>query len=175
MEEPALKFPHNKINTSKMLERMPMEIQRGGRPRWQLGSTLAPVGHIRNYSLAASLGWGNKFPAVYLCQTHLGSSKQNSGEHQQLASIYFQKWSQRGVWASLIMNQTAITMTTDNSRNRKQANHRGPICILICVCMHWCAGGGRKDQKKKIKNNRRGWWWRMGRDTGGGWVCVRKG
>lgn len=34
----------------------------------------------------------------------------------------------------MIMNQNAITMTVDNSRNRKQANHPGPVCILICIC-----------------------------------------
>lgn len=33
------------------------------------------------------------------------------------------------------MKQNAITMTTDNSGNHKQANHRGSICILICICM----------------------------------------
>lgn len=52
-----------------------------------------------------SHGRGNKFPAVYLCQTHLVSSKQSSGEreretareHQQLANVYFWQQSQRGV------------------------------------------------------------------------------
>lgn len=65
----------------------------------------------------------------------------------------------------MIMNQTAISMTTDNSRNRKQANHRGPVCILICVCMHRCAGGGRADQKNRARVACGEVWG----DSGGGW------
>ena len=144
---------------------MPMEIQGRGREATPVPWThTGPCRSPREVQPWQQV-WGNKFPAVYLCQTHLGSSKQNSGEHQQLASIYFRKWSQRGVWASLIMNQTAITMTSDNSRSRKQANHRGPICILICICM---LGGGRMQRPGNQA--------RVGRDTtrrvG---VCERKG
>lgn len=48
-----MKFPHNKINTSTELDRMPMEVEAGEGPRWLLGTTLAPVGHMRKCSLAA--------------------------------------------------------------------------------------------------------------------------
>lgn len=40
-------------------------------------------------------------------------------------------------------------MNADNSRDCKQANHPGCVCILICFHMQWvCSGGGngRKDK-----------------------------
>lgn len=64
------------------------------------------------------------------------------------------------------MNQTAITMTSDNSRSRKQANHRGPICILICICML----GGRREDAETRESGEGGEG--RGRRVG---VCERKG
>lgn len=67
------------------------------------------------------------------------------------------------------MNQNAITMTTDNSRNRKQANHRGPVCILICICMQ--RGRARRPEKQAGAPTENG----EGLRGRVGWVCVRKG
>lgn len=64
------------------------------------------------------------------------------------------------------MNQTAITMTSDNSRSRKQANRRGPICILICICML----GGRREDAETRESGEGGEG--RGRRVG---VCERKG
>ena len=56
------------------------------------------------------------------------------------------------------MNQTAITMTSDNSRSRKQANHRGPICILICICMLRGEGAETRESGEGGEGHgRRGW------------------
>lgn len=44
-----MKFPHNKINTYKMLEWMPIEIEGTWRPCRSLGATLPPLGEIGNH------------------------------------------------------------------------------------------------------------------------------
>lgn len=69
------------------------------------------------------------------------------------------------------MNQNAITMTADNSRNRKQANHPGPVCILICICVRhptrkgrWTGGKQEEEEEKEEAPTER---WEGTRQEGG--------
>lgn len=82
------------------------------------------------------------------------------------------------------MKQNAITMTTDNSRNRKQANHPGPVCLLVCVCTEegrWTGVGGKKKRREKIKKKKKKQARVSDRELGGdrgrrvGGVSARKG
>lgn len=68
------------------------------------------------------------------------------------------------------MNHNAITMTTDNSRNRKQANHRGPGCVLICICMQRGRAKSPKRQARVPTENGEGHWRRMGGLVG---LCAK--
>lgn len=156
-----------------MFEWMPMETKGGVRSTAGAWTHTDPYRSYQESQLPWQT-WGNKFPVVYLCQTHLGSSKQSSGEREREREsesaerestnswwVFIFSSGVRGVselpwsWSKMPLPWPLITVGIINKLITQG--------LFVFSFVFACKGGGCGVQKAT------GMWMENG------WVCVWKG